>query len=281
VHDIFRAICEDPPVLPSVVAAQSAPASRRRLSGDLDSIVLKALRKEPNWRYASAEELSDDIGRHMEGLPVSARKDTFRYRLGKAVRRLIYPSKHAFQINSGLMAGWGMFGALALIEKQIIALGWDSSPDMPYAFPAMIMNIIWSIRESRRLSASPDTSPLGRQASIVFAVTICTLLLLLLLSAATNVIPEAAVAVFWNAGLAMAFLILGLQASRLLTGAGLTLLGSVVIGSFFPFWLYGCLAAGMLVGCVIPGLVHAFRKPDIPDIGAQTLSLTSKGPLES
>jgi non-specific serine/threonine protein kinase/serine/threonine-protein kinase len=60
---------------------------RRRLSGDLDNIVMKALRKEPERRYTSVEKLSEDIGRHLDGLPVCARKDTIRYRTSKFVRR--------------------------------------------------------------------------------------------------------------------------------------------------------------------------------------------------
>jgi serine/threonine protein kinase len=60
---------------------------RRRLSGDLDNIVLMALRKEPQRRYASAEQLSEDVRRHLEGLPVLARRDTVAYRTGKFVKR--------------------------------------------------------------------------------------------------------------------------------------------------------------------------------------------------
>jgi serine/threonine protein kinase len=57
------------------------------LRGDLDNIVLMALRKEPARRYASVEQFSEDIRRHLVGLPVSARSDTFRYRAGKFVQR--------------------------------------------------------------------------------------------------------------------------------------------------------------------------------------------------
>lgn len=60
---------------------------RRRLAGDLDSIVLKALRKEPRERYGSVEQLSEDIRRHLGRQPVLARKGTFSYRAGKFVRR--------------------------------------------------------------------------------------------------------------------------------------------------------------------------------------------------
>ena len=57
------------------------------LEGDLDTIVLKALRKEPWRRYASAQELSDDLGRYLDGRPVLARADTLAYRTSKFVRR--------------------------------------------------------------------------------------------------------------------------------------------------------------------------------------------------
>ncbi|MBL8206787.1 MAG: protein kinase [Blastocatellia bacterium] len=57
------------------------------LRGDLDNIILMALRKEPERRYQSVEQFSEDLRRHLEGLPVRARKDTFTYRTGKFVRR--------------------------------------------------------------------------------------------------------------------------------------------------------------------------------------------------
>lgn len=59
----------------------------RRLSGDLDNIVLMALRKEPERRYASVEQFAEDLRRHLENLPVIARKDTLGYRASKFVRR--------------------------------------------------------------------------------------------------------------------------------------------------------------------------------------------------
>mgnify|MGYP006174016275 CR=1 FL=1 len=60
---------------------------RRRLSGDLDTIVLKAMHKEPIRRYASVEALSDDVQRYLAGQPVRARPDTVGYRMRKFVRR--------------------------------------------------------------------------------------------------------------------------------------------------------------------------------------------------
>jgi TolB-like protein/tetratricopeptide (TPR) repeat protein len=83
-HELARAICEQEPDPPSVCAGPQAP---HRLTGDLDAIVLKALRKEPQRRYGSVEELSEDLRRHRQGLAVRARKDGLAYRAGKLVRR--------------------------------------------------------------------------------------------------------------------------------------------------------------------------------------------------
>ena len=59
----------------------------KSLRGDLDNIVLKALRKEPERRYASVQEFSEDIRRHLEGLPVTASPATFGYRARKFAQR--------------------------------------------------------------------------------------------------------------------------------------------------------------------------------------------------
>jgi eukaryotic-like serine/threonine-protein kinase len=63
------------------------PSMKTRLHRDLDAIVMKALRKEPGRRYASAEQLSEDIRRHLEGLPVKATPDSPGYRVRKFVGR--------------------------------------------------------------------------------------------------------------------------------------------------------------------------------------------------
>jgi eukaryotic-like serine/threonine-protein kinase len=89
--DLEHAICETEPQRPSTVVHQTRPDSsaRRqgRISGDLDQIILMALRKEPQRRYASAEHFSEDVRRFLEGRPVLARKDTWTYRVSKLVAR--------------------------------------------------------------------------------------------------------------------------------------------------------------------------------------------------
>ncbi|MBX3396032.1 MAG: serine/threonine protein kinase [Phycisphaerae bacterium] len=92
--DFAAEICEREPERPSAVCGAAArdrgmqPAAlSRRLSGDLDNICLMALRKEPRRRYGSAEQLAEDLRRHLDGRPVIARRDTFGYRAAKFVRR--------------------------------------------------------------------------------------------------------------------------------------------------------------------------------------------------
>ncbi|MGI8655283.1 MAG: protein kinase domain-containing protein [Pyrinomonadaceae bacterium] len=81
-----------PPItlMPESVGAKSDNTPerlRRSLRGDLDNIVLMALRKEPERRYVSVGQFSEDIRRHLEGLPVIARKNTLQYRAEKFIRR--------------------------------------------------------------------------------------------------------------------------------------------------------------------------------------------------
>ena len=110
--EIERAICEEEPEPPSTAVSrveseitsngdpvtktpelvsesrEGAPEKlRRHLRGDLDNIVLKALQKEPEKRYRSVEEFSQDIQRHLQHLPVKARRATLAYRTSKFVRR--------------------------------------------------------------------------------------------------------------------------------------------------------------------------------------------------
>jgi serine/threonine-protein kinase len=72
-----------------IAAARSTSAQRlqRELHGDLDNIVLKAMRKEPEQRYESMRHFADDIERHLRQEPVAAHTPSWRYRVGKFVRR--------------------------------------------------------------------------------------------------------------------------------------------------------------------------------------------------
>ena len=89
--DLQRAICETMPEPPS--------RTRRELAGDLDIIVLTAMRKEPERRYGTVRQLADDIESHLEHRPIAAHADTWRYRTRKFLQR------HA----------WGMATALGVV----------------------------------------------------------------------------------------------------------------------------------------------------------------------
>jgi eukaryotic-like serine/threonine-protein kinase len=107
-HEIARVVLETEPEKPSTallrhescetgrgltpevvsgLRGESPEKLRRRLAGDLDNIVLKAIRKEAGERYTSADQLSEDIRRYLEGLPVLARNSTVGYRCRKYVLR--------------------------------------------------------------------------------------------------------------------------------------------------------------------------------------------------
>jgi non-specific serine/threonine protein kinase/serine/threonine-protein kinase len=107
-HKLAQAVCGTEPERPSTVVVKRQPAPdtppadverisstregspaklQRRLAGDLDDILLMALRKESARRYGSVEQFAEDIRRHLEGLPVAARKGSWSYQAEKFVRR--------------------------------------------------------------------------------------------------------------------------------------------------------------------------------------------------
>lgn len=89
----------------AVTRSGSTDRLRRRLRGDLDTILLTALRKEPARRYPSVDQFAEDIRRHLAGLPVRARPDTFRYRTGKFARRNRVPVAAAALVLLALLGG--------------------------------------------------------------------------------------------------------------------------------------------------------------------------------
>ena len=100
--EIDRVVCEEPAPAPSAVVGDRA--ARRRLRGDLDTIVLVALRKEPERRYRSAEAMAEDVERHLLGLPLEARRDSLRYRTGKWISRHRWPVAAAVTVLALLLA---------------------------------------------------------------------------------------------------------------------------------------------------------------------------------
>jgi eukaryotic-like serine/threonine-protein kinase len=114
--EIARIICEQEPIRPSTASRTSAslaPLEARTLRGDLDNIVLKAMRKEPQRRYASVAAFSEDVLRYLRGYPVDAASGAWRYQAGKFIgrhRAAVIPASAvalalvAFGIEMGLLA---------------------------------------------------------------------------------------------------------------------------------------------------------------------------------
>ena len=85
---------------------------RKKLAGDLDNIILMALRKEPHRRYLSVGQFSEDIRRYLEGHPVMARLDTPGYRIAKFVRR------HPESIGAAVLVGTSLLTVAAISERS-------------------------------------------------------------------------------------------------------------------------------------------------------------------
>jgi serine/threonine protein kinase len=118
-------IVEAAPTAPSALVDATAARGRglaperiaRLLHGDLDTIVLTAIRKEPERRYASAEALAHDVERYLNGFPIDARPDSRRYRLGKWMRRH-RPVVFAVATVATLLVGWA---TTVTMQSRVVA----------------------------------------------------------------------------------------------------------------------------------------------------------------
>lgn len=125
---IEQAICEKMPDKPSIVVSQLSFESgskhnhfgslktsaqlKKRLKGDLDTIILKTLQKDPERRYQSVEQLTVDISRHLKNFPIQARPDSFPYRARKFISR----NRYTVALSSLLLIS--AFGFMAFIVMQ-------------------------------------------------------------------------------------------------------------------------------------------------------------------
>ena len=165
--DQSRAVCECEPVKPStavrpptanrrtnVLGGQedqlrraTSEKVRRQLRGDLDNIVLMALRKEPQRRYSSVEQFAEDIRRYLRDIPVIARKDTPGYRASKFVVRHKAGVAATLAIALVLIAGIAVnvreariakrrFDDVRSLANSLIFDVHDSIKDLPGATPA-------------------------------------------------------------------------------------------------------------------------------------------------
>jgi eukaryotic-like serine/threonine-protein kinase len=115
--ELEQAICETVPDKPSKFVERAEPAVRanaKALRGDLDTIVLKAMRKEPQRRYASVEHFSEDIRRYLEGFPVLARHSGVWYQASKFVGRHKASSAGLALLTAGMIVS----SVVALEQKH-------------------------------------------------------------------------------------------------------------------------------------------------------------------
>jgi len=170
-HELFREVCETEPEKPSTAVRRkhtaqhpvhgdspseeistsmresSAEKLSKILRGDLDNIVLMALRKEPARRYASVDLFAQDLHRHLQHLPVSARKDTAAYRSSKFILRHKVGVTAAAAFTLILLATLGLtfrqariaqrrFNDVRQLANSLIFEVHDSIKDLPGSTPA-------------------------------------------------------------------------------------------------------------------------------------------------
>ncbi|MEO7166415.1 MAG: protein kinase [Spartobacteria bacterium] len=83
--EVERIVCEEEPLLPSLAAPETE--ARHALRGDLDAVILRAMRKDPSERYATVAELEEDLRHYLAGEPVRARPNTLPYRIRRFAGR--------------------------------------------------------------------------------------------------------------------------------------------------------------------------------------------------
>ncbi|MEM6289259.1 MAG: serine/threonine-protein kinase, partial [Bacteroidota bacterium] len=147
---------------PRPSATEGGSTDTRRLRGDLDTVVLKALAKEPDRRYASAEALADDLRRYLGGLPVRARPDTWGYRARKFVRR------HRASVAAGAVALAAVVGGagVALWQARVaeaerdraVAAQRQAEGTLDYLQAAILLGDPQVNDEDPRLSAVLDSA---------------------------------------------------------------------------------------------------------------------------
>jgi serine/threonine protein kinase len=191
-HELARVICDEEPDKPSTAitktdrgAAQTSARveelSRkrsteperleRRLKGDLDNILLKAMRKEPQRRYASVEQFSEDLHRHLANLPVSAHEDSLGYRTEKFVRR------NAIPVTAGAIAVLSLVAGLIVTtiafrqarnERALAESRFEDVRKLAHTFIFDVHDAIQNLSGStpaRALIANTGTEYLDRLAS--------------------------------------------------------------------------------------------------------------------
>jgi tetratricopeptide (TPR) repeat protein len=102
------ALLAEHPAAPSAIAGPVA----RQVRGDLDAIILKAMRRDPAARYASVERFDEDIERHLDRRPVAARRGTWRYLAGR------FAARHKFSFAAGAAVLFALLAGLVAADHE-------------------------------------------------------------------------------------------------------------------------------------------------------------------
>ena len=201
IGEIIKSVCETEPERPSSVVLRSIQISQKRtsennrqqtagnepksnqkskienqksLKGDLDNIILKALRKEPEHRYESVEKFAEDVRRFQNGLPVAASRDTFAYRAKKFVRRHRLTVGFAALVFVLLVGGISVAAWLAVraerqralaerrfenlrkISNSFVSEIHDAIRDLPGSLPARQLLVTRAAEQLDQLAAEAD-----------------------------------------------------------------------------------------------------------------------------
>ncbi|MGH8265112.1 MAG: protein kinase domain-containing protein [Steroidobacteraceae bacterium] len=148
-RDAIRDVCETEPLTPSAAASKRIADGRKRplLDRDLDHITLRALRKEPEERYGSAEQFSEDIRRYLAGLPVLASGDQMAYRIRKFWGRHWLAASTAGLFVALLLVALGFYVREAKVAEQQRALAAQRFADVRQLATTFMFNVNDAIKE--------------------------------------------------------------------------------------------------------------------------------------
>lgn len=104
---IRRVLYEDAALPSRAAASGGAPVPAGKIGGDLDAIVMKAMRRNPAERYLSVSALAEDVARHQQFLPVQARDGSTRYMAGRFLRRYRWGVAATAAVLAALLVGAG------------------------------------------------------------------------------------------------------------------------------------------------------------------------------
>ncbi|MEZ5429100.1 MAG: protein kinase [Pyrinomonadaceae bacterium] len=188
--EIQKAILETDPPKPSSVGNRELPIAdseetgnrksrvkNPKLKGDLDNIILKALRKDPGRRYVSVQQFSEDLRRHLMGLPVSARPLTWKYRASKFIRRNRVSVVAALLVFLSLLAGitvavWQAYEArraervaqkrfdeVRQLANNVVHKYYDEIADLPGSTRARQILVSDALKYLDNLAVNADDNP--------------------------------------------------------------------------------------------------------------------------